>query len=75
MSMTSGKAIVMTAGIKAVLGIETALILEFVSAYLAAVYLAYGGMRNATIDNTLRKRFPGNVIPPMAEPIDALPHI
>ncbi|MHB8753166.1 MAG: hypothetical protein ACYDBJ_28765 [Aggregatilineales bacterium] len=42
---------------------------------LAAVYLAYGGMRNATIDNTLRRRFPHNQIPAMNQPEDAIPHI
>jgi hypothetical protein len=42
---------------------------------LAAVYLAYGGMRTTAIDNKLRKLFPGKVLPVLNEPIDALPFI
>ncbi len=42
---------------------------------LAAVYLAYGGMRNATIDKQLRRLFPNNEIPMFAQPEDALNYI
>jgi len=42
---------------------------------LAAVYLAYGGMRNATIDKTLRRLFPNKLIPTFNQPEDAIPHI
>lgn len=42
---------------------------------LAAVYLAYGGMRNAAIDNRLSRLFPNNTIPVFNQPEDALNYI
>jgi hypothetical protein len=42
---------------------------------LAAVYLAYGGMRNAAIDDKLRRLFPSRQMPTLNEPEDALPYI
>ncbi|MHC0066388.1 eCIS core domain-containing protein [Nostoc sp. UIC 10890] len=42
---------------------------------LAAVYLAYGGMRNTTINNQLSRLFPHNTIPAFNQPEDALNYI
>ena len=42
---------------------------------LAAVYLAYGGARSPTIDNSLRKLFPHKQIPALATPEAALAYI
>jgi hypothetical protein len=42
---------------------------------LAAVYLAYGGARNATIDNNLRRKFPHKQLPVLNTPEAAIPYI